>query len=318
MKPKNIGTSPRPDLSVVAYEYAATGAARGYIASQVLPYFDTAIQNGQHPVIPVEALLSLQDTRRAPRSGYNRDDWEYKMAEFSCSENGHEELVDDSESALYASYFDAETVAVRRAVGIIERAHEKRVADKVFNENTFAPHAVAKKWNDGTANPLADVNAGKAAMEDATGLSPNALIITRPTFRALGVNQSVIDRIKFTVPEVAKGELSAGLLAQYFGVERLLVAGGVYNAADKGLDAQVAKIWSPAFAMLAVVSSGGNDLREPCLGRTFLWTADSPTPVVVEDYREENRRSSVIRARQHTDERIQFVAAGYLLKGVHA
>ena len=115
---------------------------------------------------------------------------------------------------------------------------------------------------------------------------------------------------------MVRGQVSIQLLAEYFGVDRVLVAGGVYNNANKGLAKSIARIWSSSYAMLCVTSSGGQDLREPSLGRTFMWTQDSPTPVVVESYREEQIRSNVIRARQNTAEKLTMKAAGYLLKGV--
>jgi hypothetical protein len=65
------------------------------------------------------------------------------------------------------------------------------------------------------------------------------------------------------------------------------------------------------------VSSGGPDLREPCIGRTFLWTADSPQNIVTESYREEQTRSDIYRVRQYTDEAFVFTGAGYLLSNIH-
>ena len=51
----------------------------------------------------------------------------------------------------------------------------------------------------------------------------------------------------------------------------------------------------------------------PCLGRTFLWANDSPANLMVEQYREEQTRSTIYRSRQHVDEAFVFSGAGYLL-----
>jgi hypothetical protein len=314
--PANSTTVPRPDLAVVGYEYMAQGPQRGFIGRQVLPIFEVARETAQYPVIPVEALLSMPETARAPKSGYARDDYKYDWLTYHCKENGFEEPVDDKEAATLGYYFDAESVATIRCMNIIERVQEKRIADKVFNESTFTPHSLTYKWDSDSSDPLKDVNAGKAAVEDDTGLTVNSIIFNRAVFRTLGVNKAVLDRIKFTNPAVQAGEIPAKLLAQYFGVDQLLVAGGVYNSAGNNLDAVISKIWSSSYAMLGVVSTGGQDLKEPSLGRTFMWTEDSPQPVVVESYREDQTRSNVIRARQNTDECITMAAAGYLLKGV--
>jgi hypothetical protein len=46
------------------------------------------------------------------------------------------------------------------------------------------------------------------------------------------------------------------------------------------------------------------DLMQPCVGRTFLWTADSPTNPIVEQYRAESNRSDVFRVRHHVSEEL--------------
>ena len=59
--------------------------------------------------------------------------------------------------------------------------------------------------------------------------------------------------------------------------------------------------------------------REPVLGRTFLWTADSPQNLVVEQYREEQTRSEIYRVRHHVDDdAFIFTGAGYLLGNITA
>lgn len=311
----------RPDLAAAAFEYSLSEASRGYIGTLALPIFPSSVKSAEYPVIPAKALLSMPDTKRAPRSAYKRGDWPWDMKNFTCKENGWEEPLDDSEAAMFRQYLDGEVVCTHRAMGIIERTQEKRIADALFNESTFSPHSVGNGWLDSAnATPLEDVNAGKAEIEDTTGLTPNTLILNRQLFRGLGVCDAVIDRIKFTNPNVVRGEVPAALLAQYFGVDQLLVAGGVYDKAAKGKTLDVEKIWSSTYAMLAVVSPGGQDMYQPSLGRTFAWIEDmgGEERVVVEAYRDESARSEIIRARQHTHEVVQMTAAGYLLKGVNA
>ena len=314
--PTNSNAIIRPELATCAFEYSMDSTKMGYIGSQVLPVFESDIEAGQYPVIPLEALLSIPETARADGSAYSRDDFQYGEDDFICKENGFESPIDDKQVKRLSRYFDAELVATQRCMNVILRRQEKRIADTLYNETNFTPHAVTHAWSADNAVPLTDVNLGITAIEETTGLSPNTLIINKPTFRALGLCPALIDRIKYTNPNVQRGQVSAQLLAQYFDVDRVLVAGGVYNSANKGLDGVISRIWSSTYAMLCITSSGGMDLREPSLGRTFMWTQDSPTPVVVESYREEQTRSNVIRARQNTAEKLTMKAAGYLLKGV--
>ena len=89
----------------------------------------------------------------------------------------------------------------------------------------------------------------------------------------------------------------------------------MYNTAKKGQAASLSGLWDKEYAMLCVTNANA-DLKAPCVGRTFKWVADAPENTMVESYREEAIRSTVIRCRQHTDEEIILTAAAYLFDNV--
>ena len=305
----------RPDLGALAYQYSLTAASMGWIADLVLPPFYTPLQGSEYPVILAEALLEEVDTARAPRSAYARGDYEWDFLDYKCSENGWEEPIDDVEAKIARNYFDAETLASNRAMNIILRSRERRVASKVFSAD-FTAHAVGHAWNSyADADPRADVIKGFEAMRLSVGLEPNALILDKSILRHVSMCDSVIERVKYANPDAIRGDLTIAQLEAYFGCH-VIAAGAVSNRAAKIKPVNIQPIWDVTQAMLAVVSSGGQDLREPSIGRTFVWEEDGPEMVVVETYREEQIRSDIVRARQNTDECIQFTGAGYRLTGV--
>jgi hypothetical protein len=302
----------RPELMSLMTEFTET--QEDFIATKVFPIFPTDEREADFPFLPVEALLDTPETRRAPRANYPRSDYEFEAGSFNCVEHGWEEPVDEVEAKLYAKFFDAEEVAARRATGIILRGQEKRVADMLFNEGNFTVHNVTKSWNSKSdCTPIEDVNAGKQAIHDALGVKANALVLTYQAVLALSVSEEIIDRVQSDV--TTSGELDGIALAKILLVDQILIAGGRYNTAKKGQTAVLGNIWNPAYAMLCRVSSD-KDLKIPQIGRTFLWTGDSPENIVVESYEEKQKRSTIIRCRQHTDENILNEAAGYLLGNI--
>lgn len=309
----------RPDLGVLAYEYSLGAATQGFIGHQVLPPFNTVLQSSQYPVIPAEAILETADTQRAPRTAYARGDWEFDFKDYTCKENGWEEPLDDTEAALFSRYFDAETVAVQRATLMVLRSQERRVAAKVMDTNTFSNAPAAHAWNSyADADPLADVNKAKEHFRYSVGLKPNALIMDEDVLKHISMCDAVMDRIKYSSPNAIRGELTLEQLKAYFSVPTIIVAGAVYNKAAKRKNKEIATIWPTDMIMLACLSGGGQNLKEPCLGRTFLWEEDSPGMLTTEQYREEQTRSDIYRVRQNTDECIQFTGAGYIITGVTA
>ena len=187
----------------------------------------------------------------------------------------------------------------------MDLAQEKRIADMVFNSTTFTANAVTNEWDDAAnATPIDDVNAGINSVRQACGMIPNALIIAFSTFKDLKNCDQIVDRLKYTFPGIDINRMNAQQLAAIFDVERVLVGGAVYDSADKGQDASISDLWNNEYAMLTVVSSGG-DIRDPCIGRTFYWAEENAgVGPVVESYREDGTRSDVIRVRHDTDERL--------------
>lgn len=320
-RPTSGTTVQRPDLGAIAYEYSLGASQMGFIGAQVMPFFEVAEKSADYPKIPMEALLTEPNIDRAARGNYARSDWEFETGTYSCKERGFEEQMDDSEGALYQRFFDQEEVATLRATDIVLRAHERRVAAKLFDTNNAVGNAaVSTEWSTAAScTPRADVMTAKQAMRAASGLEPNALVMSKKVFENLLVSAEIGDRFQYTRPLETMGmDAQMEVIAQYFEVQRVLVGGALRNSAKKGQAFSLADIWDDEYVSLAVLSSGGMDLREPAFGRTFLWTADSPQPIVVETYRDDPVRSDIVRVRHNVDEALQFTGANYLLTNITA
>lgn len=309
MKSKLDSAIFRPDLGAAAHEYMEDAGTMGYIGLALLPVFRTPVNAGGYPVITKETLMKIQETARAPKSAYNRGDWEYERGTFTTAEEGWEEPIDDVERELFdlEAPGEADYIATRRAMNIIMRGLEKEIAGMLFNSTNFTANSITHEWDDGTnAVPITDVNTGKAAFRLQCGMLPDTLTIAYSTFLNLLECDQIIDRLKYTYPMIEMNSWQAQHLAAVFNVPRVLVGGAIYDSAAKGQTASITDIWSNEYALLSK-SNASRDLREPCIGRTFLWTVDSPNMPVVEQYREEQIRSDVFRVRQYRG--CQFIAS---------
>lgn len=319
--PASGHTIQRPDLGAMLYEYQEEEAQKKFIGMKVLPIFDSPVDSADFPKLPVEAMLKLPRTERAPRGTYARDDWEFELDHFSTQEHGIEEVISDKEAKLYRRFFQAELVAGRRIVSKLLRALEKRIAAAVFNATNFTAHSVSTEWDDATANILGDIITGKNAVRQAIGLVPDTLIVGWDTYVKMSQNTAMLGQIKYVSNAVEEGIMPTGVLAKFLGLKQVLVGDAVYDSAGKGLSASISEIWDTEYAMLCkVAESTGEtaDILEPCIGRTFMWGADSPNVINTEAYREEQRRSGVVRVRHELIEEIFFAESGYLFDNIHA
>jgi len=309
----------RPDLASF-FEFDLESDKAGYVATQVLPVIDVAKQAGNFGKIPLEQLLQQRNTKRAPGSGYARGNWTFLTATYSTEEHGAEEPIDDSEAKIYSDYFDVEQISTARAFSVVLRNAEQRVANAVFNGTTWGTAALkttpAVPWATiATAIPLTDVEAAVQKVYDNSGLWANALVINKRVFRNLRNTAQVIDRIESSgagSPTKAT-DVTIEMLKAAFDLEHIIVAGTSRNSAKEGQPATPEQIWSGYNAMVCRISES-QDMRDPCIGRTFHWSEDgSQIGGAIETYRDETVRGDVVRVRHQTGETILYPEAGHLL-----
>jgi hypothetical protein len=91
--------------------------------------------------------------------------------------------------------------------------------------------------------------------------------------------------------------LSEVEIAQAAGVEKVLVGKAAKNSAAKG------QTFSGAFILpttyVAVGQTAGGDFASGGAGRTIIWSEDASAPFVAESYRDEGRRSNILRVRSN-------------------
>lgn len=316
--PTSTLATQRPDLAASLEAFDLEMDSAGFIGQRVMPVTDVAKQSGNFGKIPLEQLLQNRETKRAPGGGYNRGQFTFTPATYSCEEHGVEEPVDDREAEMYRDYFDAEVIATMRAQRAVIEAQEKRIASIIFNATTWSPTSVTNEWDDAAnATPIDDVETKIQAIYDACGLWPNAIVMTKKVFRNLRNVAQIVDRVKYQGFQDARpGNITVNAIAQVFDLPNVLVAGGTKNTANEGAAASPAPIWSGEYVWIGRIATS-SDFREPCVGRTFHWAADgSEQRGLVETYRDETKRSDIVRVRHDVDEVTILTACGGLLDNI--
>jgi hypothetical protein len=292
-------------------------AQQGLIAARVAPVFNTSIDRGGFSKVTLESMHKARDSRRAPRSAYNRADWEFEPATFTCEEHGVEEVVDDREQAMYADYVDAEAVSRDRAYLTIQQNAEKRMAALIFNATTWSSYTSACTTPldvHDTSLPFDYFQTAKEAVRLQCGFLANAAIMSYTVFENLKMCAQVIDRIKYWGGDDPKhGGINEATVARALGLEEVIVAGSVKDSALEGQTRSLAEVWDDEYIMVCRVART-NDPSEPCIARTFHYTADgSSYGGTVETYRDETVRGEVVRVRHDVDELVMYTQCGYLL-----
>lgn len=314
----------RPDLNDALEEFDLTANRAGMIASLVAPPIDVDLQSDTFGKLKLSQLLRNPNVERASMANYSRDGFVFDTDTYTTKEYGLEQPVDARDAARFENYLDAEAVAGAIAQSEVLKAREIRTAQAVFDTSVWNTAAlttsVGVKWSTyATATPISDVEAARLKIRNGSGLLPNALIMDYAVFVHLRNCQQVIDRIAAAGAgdKVKANDISKSMLAQLFDVDYILVADAVKNTANETASAaSIDGIWDDAYCMLAKVATTKN-IKEPCIARTFHWTKDgSRIDCAMESYWEEQRRTTIIRARHDVHEKILLPQLGHLLSNI--
>lgn len=314
--PSTALTTLRPDLASFQ-QFDLDMDAAGFIGTRVLPVVDVAKPVGQFGKITIASLLAQRDTLRTPGSNYARQRYEFDKDNFSTNEHGAEEPVDDKEAEMYGDYLNAEQTATSRARDVVMRNYESRVATLLQTTGSFTNAAAATAWGTiATAVPLTDIETRVMSIWNATGLKPNAIVIPYAAFRNFRNCAQVVDRIKYSgLQDPAAGQISTQAIAQLLDIPNVIIAGAKKNGANEGQTASLSNVWTATVIGIGVIATG-NDIKQPCVGRTFHFSADgSQIGGTVETYREEQSRSNIVRVRMDTQEKLLYSTCWQLITG---
>jgi len=308
----------RLDLSEAFWEYDQENAGSTNIATKVLGTFNSPVDAGAFSVMRREGILTDDASLRAAKSTYARGSHDAEDKTFACLEYGYEEIVDDKQRALYASDFDAEMAALIIAAGKVERAQEIRTASTVFNTSTWTGASLytdagnSAAWSTASTDIITDILNAKEKVRSGSGSTADTLVVGAGTFSNMLKNTGI--RNQFPGASLITLAMIEQALSSIFGLTKLMVGGNVKNTADENLTASISDVWSTQYAMVCKTANAGDPVNTPCIGRSILWTGDSPSNLIVESYREEQSRGDVIRARQNVDELIIDPTFGHLIE----
>lgn len=304
--------------------------ADGFAGAALAPYFFTAIPSGAYYVLGDGDMVEVPPAvKRAAGSPFARSSTRLASDNFNCELYGQEEPVSDSVNQKYARPGAALAVATRRAQMSIMLAHELRV--QAMTTDPSVPNApVLVPWLNAASNPVDDISTARTSIFNASALEANVIISSRMVYEALKAHPGIKGVIKLS----DKDSRWPQLLAALFDVDRFVVARAVVNNAQQGQAIQVSQIWGGSVVVAHVDPS--EDFEAPSFMRTFM-VADRPDQeddleTVAKDllspseaelegvnvglYRQENIKSTIVRAEQWTAEKLTAPGCGFVLQNV--
>lgn len=301
----NGGSTIRADISQALIE--APQADVGLIGAQLLPIQNVDAKAGTYLKVQLAAgeLLSNNVLNRESGSNYSRGIRSFSQANFSTNEFGLEELVPDDASADLNRFFAYESETAKFLLRQLKLSHEKRVSDLLWNATTpftIADQTRAVAYTNtliATVDVARDIAAAKLALNQY-GYEPNCVAMSANVFELIRRSTLLQNQFFGVISNTGARLLSEAEIAAALGIQTLLVGRAAYNSAGKN------KAYTGSFVVpdtkIVVGQIAGGEFTAGGIGRTLVWTGDAAGGFVSESYRDEARRSQVLRVRMNTDE----------------
>jgi len=317
------GATIRADLNFLVEE--AFSAESFLIGARVMPPMGVDAKAGTYPKLTIAGagLLESVATDRQADGSYNEIRRQWTTDTYDCVDRGLEERVDDAAAKDVARFFNAESVASRLTLRNVMQAHEVRVAAAIMNATTFGA---------GTNSDVAYTVANKATISfvddvlsairrvKANGTRPNAIVLSEAVFHRISTATLVQNFVRGSINGNISTPINAANLAAAFapyGISQVLIGDSVQNTANKGAAKSVSGIWGNTYVWVGAVAAGATDPRMGGAGFTLVWNAEGGL-FVTESYRDEKRRSNMVRVRQNTAEKVTDSTAGTLITTQYA
>lgn len=310
------GATIRADLNLKVEE--AQMADDFFIGLKALPPLGVDAKSGTYPKLNIKdaELLTSSATERSADGSYGEVTRQWGTDTYDCIDRGLEERVDDANAGDLARFFSLEATAARLVRRQMMLAHEVRTAAALINATTFGAGTNSSvaytAANKATISFVDDVLAAIERVRN-NGTNPDTIVLSSTVYNRVRTGTLVKE---FVAGSLGKGsEVTGNTLAQAFadeGIRQCLIGKARYNSAKKGAAYSAANIWGNTYVWVGKANAGAMDAKEGGAGFTLHWNAEGGL-FVTETYRDDKRRSNMVRVRQNTAEKIVDSTAGTLI-----
>lgn len=289
-----------------------------FIAGKVFPTIPVGDSSGLYVKWPKGYFLRDEMRERPLGERARRISYKTSNGRYTCIEEAVSHTIDDRErpgvNDPHINPIDPDEAAMRLLTqqGLI---HQERTWVKRFFQTgvwTIDRAGVSSsptgsqflQLDQSGADPADLVASVQDGMAEAGSRPGNTLVLGRDVVRALKKNALIKDAIKYT----QTGIVTLDILAAYLGVDRVIVPGGIQNAAAEGQTDAISFI-VPKKAMLLCYANPTPSKQEPSAGYTFAWTGLIPGATnafggVITRYRDDQAHSDVFEIRVAGDQEI--------------
>lgn len=276
----------KPNIYLTNLSMAYFQQASRYVAKSIFPICPVQLSSARYYTFSKADLLR-DNVSRKPQFG------KVQPAQMGQADQSYACFVDqvivgiDQISRINYQRTNAPGVADPRRAKVKFIAEQMNLhQDIVFAENFFKTGVWDNEWTGGTeynktnktfikftddnCDPVVLFDDLCTEVEQSTGRRPNRLGLGKNAFNALKAHPAVVERVKFGGSTANPATVNERVLAELFGIEKVVVLSSIYNSAPIGAEEDMNFICDPNAAILAYATNTPT-IDEPSAGYIFTW-----------------------------------------------
>jgi len=304
---------------------------KAYIGDRVFPILDGVDPKAKIAVYQKGAWFRDEagirgPGARAPRGGYPMDWLTIATKEYAFAKEVTDEDRKFAKSKM-APPLKPDQDAIEFCADKIDLSKERRISSLITAGTWVDANGAGGEDAEGLWSPagntntfLSDIVKGRKAIQNATGVTPNSLILDFATYEALKQCDAIIDKIKYT----QRGVVTSEILAAVCDLEEILVGEAIYSTAKEtkaGTDFTARYVWEVnagkgmGFLFYRPASPG---LKVPSAGYQARTAYEDGSPRRTTTWREAAEHQDVYEVAEETDIIQVSAACGYMWKDTYA
>ena len=304
----------------------------GLIGDALFPTVPVRKQSDKYYVFGRESWLPETSDFRAPGTEANEvPGLQVSLTPYYAQEHALQIAVTDEERENADSPLSPDRDGTELVTSKIHLGREVAIKNLVTTAANYAAGMSTTlsgnhQWNEyaqDDSDPIPDFRAAVRAVHAKLFMEPNLAVIPYQVMSVLQDHPKIIERIKYSERAILTPEIIAAVL----GIQRVLVPGvgiGAGAVGTPGVSVTASYLWGKDVLLAWVPARAG--LRIPAFGYEFTWSYPGAGVQAVDRWREEKRKSDVIRVGRRYDLKLVGVEidpgsadvgksiAGYLIK----
>jgi hypothetical protein len=247
----------QPTLTAIAVRYRNSRL----IADGVMPRVPVGTQEFKYLRHTMAEGFTIPDTRVGRRSRPNEVEFTAVELPAACQDYGLDDVIPQRDINNAPENYDPVARAVEGLTDLLLLDREKRVADIVFDLNTYPATqrqtlSGTSQWSDYTnSTPLVNITTAL----DAMVMRANIMVIGRQAWTRLSMHPQIVKAVMGYANDA--GIVTREQVAALFELEEVLVGEGWLNTARKGQTANMQRVWGKHCALLHRDSQAGPQMR---------------------------------------------------------